>query len=164
MILINTSKGNITLQMHEDTAPETVANFLNYVRSGFYNDTIFHRVIDGFMIQGGGMTTDMSPKATEAPVINEAKTAKPNKRGTIAMARTMDPHSATAQFFINVADNAFLNFSGEHAQSFGYCVFGEVVDGMDVVDSIVKTKTGQRMGHADVPVEDVVIHEIQEVE
>lgn len=164
MILINTSKGDIKLQMHEDTAPETVANFLNYVRSGFYNDTIFHRVIDGFMIQGGGLTADMSPKATEAPVINEAKTAKPNKRGTIAMARTMDPHSATAQFFINVADNAFLNYSGDHAQSFGYCVFGEVVDGMDVVDSIVKVKTGQKMGHADVPVEEVVIHEIREIE
>lgn len=164
MILINTSKGDIKLQMHEDTAPETVANFLNYVRSGFYNDTIFHRVIDGFMIQGGGLTADMSPKATQAPVINEAKTAKPNKRGTIAMARTMDPHSATAQFFINVADNAFLNYSGDHAQSFGYCVFGEVVDGMDVVDAIVKVKTGQKMGHADVPVEEVVIHEIREIE
>lgn len=163
MILISTSKGDIHIQLDEENTPQTVENFLNYVRSGFYKDTIFHRVIDGFMIQGGGLAVDMTQKTAEAPVKNEAKTAKPNKRGTIAMARTMDPHSATAQFFINVADNAFLNFSGEHAQGYGYCVFGEVVEGMEVVDSIVKVKTGQRMGHADVPVEEVVIHEIREV-
>lgn len=163
MILICTSKGDIRLQLDEENTPKTVENFLNYVRSGFYDNTIFHRVIDGFMIQGGGLTADMTQKQTQASIENEAKSAKPNKRGTIAMARTMDPHSATAQFFINVADNAFLNFSGEHAQGYGYCVFGEVVEGMDVVDSIVKVKTGQRMGHADVPVEDVVIHEIREV-
>lgn len=163
MVLISTSKGDIQLQLHEENAPKTVENFLNYVRSGFYSDTIFHRVIDGFMIQGGGMNKDMSQKATESAVNNEAKGAKPNKRGTIAMARTMDPHSATAQFFINVVDNAFLNFSGENPQGYGYCVFGEVVEGMDVVDAIAKVKTGQRMGHADVPVEDVLIHEVKEV-
>ena len=162
MILINTSKGDIRLQLHEETAPKTVENFLQYVRDGFYNDTIFHRVIDKFMIQGGGLTADMENKKTSAPVTNEAKSAKPNKRGTIAMARTMDPHSATAQFFINVADNAFLNFTSEQPQGFGYCGFGEVVEGMDVVDAIAKVKTGQRMGHGDVPVEDIVIHSITE--
>ena len=162
MILINTSKGDIRLQLHEETAPKTVANFLQYVRDGFYNDTIFHRVIDKFMIQGGGLTADMENKKTSAPIKNEAKSAKPNKRGTIAMARTMDPHSATAQFFINVADNAFLNFTSEQPQGFGYCVFGEVVEGMDVVDAIAKVKTGQRMGHGDVPAEDIMIHSISE--
>lgn len=164
MILISTSKGDIRVQLDEENTPKTAENFLNYIRKGFYNDTIFHRVIDGFMIQGGGLTAEMTQKPTDASVTNEAKSAKANKRGTIAMARTMDPHSATAQFFINVADNAFLNFSGEHPQGYGYCVFGEVVDGMDVVDAIVKVKTGQRMGHADVPLEEVVIHEISEVE
>ncbi len=163
MILINTSKGDIRLQLDEENTPDTAANFLNYVRSGFYNDTIFHRVIDGFMIQGGGLTAAMETKSTELPIKNEAKSAKQNKRGTIAMARTMDPHSATCQFFINVADNAFLNYSGEQAQSYGYCVFGEVVEGMDVVDAIAKMKTGQRKGHGDVPMEDVVIHEVREV-
>jgi peptidyl-prolyl cis-trans isomerase B (cyclophilin B) len=162
MVVINTSKGAIRLQLDTENAPKTVENFLNYVRSGFYKDTIFHRVIDGFMIQGGGLTSDMTQKAVNAPVQNEAKQAKPNKRGTIAMARTMDPHSATAQFFINVADNNFLNYSGDHAQGFGYCVFGEVVEGMDVVDAIVKVKTGQRMGHGDVPVEEISIIEIKE--
>lgn len=163
MILISTSKGDIHIQLDEENTPKTAANFLNYARNGFYNETIFHRVIDGFMIQGGGLNADMSPKTTEAAVENEAKSAKANKRGTIAMARTMDPHSATAQFFINVADNAFLNFTGEHAQGFGYCVFGEVTSGMDIVDAIAKVKTGQRMGHADVPLEEVVIHSISEV-
>lgn len=163
MIVISTSKGDIHLQMHEETAPKTVENFLTYLRSGFYTNTIFHRVIDGFMIQGGGMNADLTQKPTQTAIKNEAKSANPNKRGTIAMARTMDPHSATAQFFINVADNAFLNFSGEHPQGYGYCVFGEVVEGMDVVDGIAKAKTGQKMGHADVPLEDIVIHEIREV-
>lgn len=163
MIVINTSKGDIQLQLDEAGAPDTTANFLNYVRSGFYNETIFHRVIDGFMIQGGGFTADMETKPTLSPIKNEAKSAKPNKRGTIAMARTMDPHSATAQFFINVADNAFLNYSGDNAQGYGYCVFGEVVDGMDVVDLIAKVKTGQKMGHGDVPMEEVVIHTISEM-
>lgn len=161
MILINTSKGNIRLQLDEENTPETTANFLQYVRAGFYNDTIFHRVINGFMIQGGGLTAEMETKATEVPVKNEAKSAKPNKRGTIAMARTMDPHSATSQFFINLVDNAFLNFNGE--QNYGYCVFGEVIEGMDVVDNIAKVKTGQDKGHSDVPVEAVMIYSIAEV-
>ena len=163
MILINTSKGDIKLELDEKNTPETAANFLSYLRSGYYSDTIFHLVIDGFMIQGGGLTADMETKATNQPVKNEAKSAKPNKRGTISMARTMDPHSATSQFFINVADNAFLNYSGEQAQSYGYCVFGEVVEGMDVVDQIAKVKTGQRKGHGDVPLEEVVIYQITEV-
>lgn len=163
MILIHTSKGDIKLQLDQENTPNTAANFLKYVKNGFYNDTIFHRVISGFMIQGGGLTADMENKSTEKAIKNEAKSAKPNKRGTIAMARTMDPHSATSQFFINVADNAFLNYSGEQAQSYGYCVFGEVIEGMDVVDMISKVKTGQRKGHGDVPLEEIVIHEIKEV-
>lgn len=162
MVLINTSKGQIRVTLHEENAPQTTANFLNYVRKGFYDDTIFHRVIDGFMIQGGGLTATMENKTPDAPVKNEAKTAKPNKRGTIAMARTMDPHSATSQFFINVADNAFLNYSGEQAQNYGYCVFGEVTEGMDIVDMIAKVKTGQRAGHGDVPLEEVTIIRISE--
>ena len=162
MILINTSKGNIRLELDETNTPETAANFLKYVRAGFYNDTIFHRVIDGFMIQGGGLNASMENKQTNAPIKNEAKSGKKNTRGTIAMARTTDPHSATAQFFINVSDNAFLNFTGEQTQSYGYCVFGEVVEGMDVVDMIAKVKTGQRSGHGDVPLEDIVVHSITE--
>ncbi|HFD2402874.1 TPA: peptidylprolyl isomerase, partial [Legionella pneumophila] len=146
-----------------ENTPLTAENFLNYVRKGFYNDTIFHRVIDGFMIQGGGLNANMEQKTTASPIENEAKRAQPNKRGTIAMARTMDPHSATAQFFINVADNGFLNYSGEHPQGYGYCVFGEVVEGMDVVDAIAKVKTGQRNGHADVPVEEISIIEVREL-
>lgn len=162
MIVIQTSKGDIFLELDSENTPLTVENFLQYVKSGFYNNTIFHRVIDGFMIQGGGFTPTMDQKATNSNLVNEAKSAKPNKRGTIAMARTMDPHSATSQFFINVADNGFLNFTGEHSQGYGYCVFGEVTKGMDVVDAIAKVKTGPKMGHADVPLEEVVIHEIRE--
>ncbi|QRN02834.1 peptidylprolyl isomerase [Legionella sp. MW5194] len=162
MVIISTSMGDIHVELDKENTPITADNFLEYVRSGFYNDTMFHRVIDKFMIQGGGLTADMEQKKGNAPIKNEAKNAKPNKRGTIAMARTMDPHSATSQFFINVVDNAFLNFTGEHPQGYGYCVFGEVVDGMDVVDAIVKVKTGQRMGHGDVPLEDVVIREVRE--
>lgn len=164
MILISTSKGDIRVQLDSENTPKTAENFLNYARAGFYDNTIFHRVIDGFMIQGGGLTATMEQKKTNESIENEAKLGKSNKRGTIAMARTMDPHSATAQFFINVADNNFLNYTSDSVQGFGYCVFGEVVDGMDVVDAIVKVKTGQRLGHGDVPVEDVVIHEIKEVE
>lgn len=162
MIIIKTSKGDIHLTLDAENTPATVENFLTYVRSGFYKDTIFHRVISNFMIQGGGLTADMTTKATQSPVKNEAKSAKPNKRGTIAMARTMDPHSATAQFFINLTDNGFLNFSGETMQGYGYCVFGEVTEGMDVVDEIARVKTGQRFGHADVPVEEVVIFDVIE--
>ena len=162
MVTINTSKGEIKLTLDEANAPITVANFLSYVRSGFYDNTIFHRVIDGFMIQGGGLTTDMESKTTEKPIQNEASNGKLNKRGTIAMARTMDPHSATSQFFINVADNAFLNYNSAQPQGHGYCVFGEVIEGMEIVDSIAKTKTGQRQGHGDVPLEDIIIHDIHE--
>ena len=164
MILINTSRGDIRLKLDTEHTPNTAANFLAYVRSGFYNDTIFHRVIDGFMIQGGGLNAQMENKPNEKPIKNEARTAKPNKRGTVAMARTNDPHSATSQFFINVADNAFLNYKSDQVEGFGYCVFAEIVAGMDVVDLIAKVKTGQRSGHGDVPVEDVVIHSITEVE
>lgn len=164
MVVISTSKGDIHLELDHENTPKTADNFLNYVRSGFYNDTIFHRVIDGFMIQGGGLTADMEQKKTQQPVQNEAQKAQPNKRGTIAMARTMDPHSATAQFFINVADNGFLNYSSDSMQGFGYCVFGHVVEGMDIVDAIAKVKTGQRLGHGDVPVEDIHILAIKEVQ
>jgi peptidyl-prolyl cis-trans isomerase B (cyclophilin B) len=162
MVVISTSKGDIHIQLDTENTPLTAENFLNYVRSGFYDNTIFHRVISGFMIQGGGLTSDMSQKETRSPIKNEAKNAQPNKRGTVAMARTMDPDSATAQFFINVADNGFLNFTGENVQGFGYCVFGEVVEGMDVVDAIAKVKTGQNKGHADVPVEEVSILSVRE--
>ncbi len=162
MIIINTSKGDIHIELDMENTPKTAENFLEYVRSGFYNDTIFHRVIDKFMVQGGGMTADMEQKATNAPVKNEAKAAQPNKRGTIAMARTNDPHSATAQFFINLVDNSFLNYSGDHPSGYGYCAFGEVVEGMDVVDAIAKVQTGSHAGHGDVPKESIVIHEIKE--
>ncbi|WP_133136550.1 peptidylprolyl isomerase [Legionella rowbothamii] len=164
MVVISTSKGDIHLQLDTENTPVTAENFLSYVRSGFYDTTIFHRVISGFMIQGGGLDSNMEQKQTQSPIKNEAKNGKPNKRGTIAMARTMDPHSATAQFFINVADNAFLNYTADSMQGFGYCVFGEVVEGMDVVDAIAKVKTGQNMGHADVPVEEVSILSVKEVE
>ena len=164
MVLISTSKGDIRIELDMENTPKSAENFLNYARSGFYNDTIFHRVIDGFMVQGGGLTASMDPKKVNEPIQNEAKQGKANKRGTVAMARTMDPHSATAQFFINVADNNFLNYTSDSVQGFGYCVFGEVVEGMDVVDSIVKVKTGQRSSYGDVPVEEIVIHEIKEVE
>lgn len=163
MIIINTSKGEIKIQLDAEKTPETVSNFLNYVRREFYHDTIFHRVIDGFMIQGGGFTADMEQKATDKPIKNEAAQGRPNTRGSIAMARTMDPHSATSQFFINVADNAFLNYNGAQPQGDGYCAFGEVIEGMDVVDAIAKTKTGQRLGHGDVPTEDIVILDIREI-
>lgn len=162
MITINTSMGDISIKLHEDTAPKSVENFLSYVKSDFFKDTIFHRVISNFMIQGGGLTADMKQKTTQAPVKNEAKSAKLNKRGTLAMARTGDPHSATAQFFINLVDNTFLDFKSENAQGFGYCVFGEVVDGMDIVDAIAKVKTGNRMGHSDVPLEDITINGVTE--
>ena len=163
MILIKTSQGDISILLDEVNTPKTNANFLDYARSGFYKDTIFHRVINGFMIQGGGLTANMDNKPAPNKVVNEAKAGKLNKRGTIAMARTSDPHSASAQFFINLVDNTFLNFSSETPQGFGYCVFGEVVEGMDVVDAIAKVKTGQSAGHADVPQQTIVIHDIIEV-
>ncbi|WP_367607918.1 peptidylprolyl isomerase [Legionella sp. W05-934-2] len=161
MYTIKTNLGDITIKLDEENAPKTSANFKQYVADGFYENTIFHRVIDSFMIQGGGLTEEMETKSTKQPVENEAKQAKPNKRGTIAMARTSNPHSATAQFFINLVDNDFLNFTSEDMQGYGYCVFGEVVDGMDVVDKIAKVKTGVHMGHADVPKETIVIETIE---
>lgn len=163
MIVIKTSLGDISIWLDDKNAPKTVANFLDYVQDGFYKDTIFHRVIGGFMIQGGGLTVDMQTKAAPHQVVNEAKFALPNKRGTISMARTSDPHSASSQFFINLVDNAFLNFSSETPQGYGYCVFGEVVAGMDVVDAIAKVKTNQQSGHSDVPVTPVVIYDVQDV-
>lgn len=158
-VLLKTSMGNITLDLNDELAPKSTANFLEYVRSGHYNDTIFHRVIANFMIQGGGMTAGMKQKSTLAPIDNEADNGLPNKRGSVAMARTSDPHSATAQFFINTVDNAFLNFSAPSAQGWGYAVFGEVTEGMDVVDAIRKVPTGSSGFHQDVPKEDVTILE-----
>ena len=157
MVKLHTNFGEITLELDAEKAPVTVANFLDYVDSGFYNNTIFHRVIDGFMIQGGGFEPGMSQKATKESIKNEADNGLANKRYTIAMARTPNPHSASSQFFINVADNDFLNFSAPTAQGWGYCVFGKVVAGTDVVDKIRQVQTGNKAGHQDVPVEDVVI-------
>ncbi|GAA5316674.1 MAG: peptidylprolyl isomerase [Candidatus Pelagadaptatus aseana] len=157
MITLHTNFGDIKLELDFDKAPNTAANFKQYVEEGFYNGTIFHRVIDNFMIQGGGFTADMEQKDVRDAIENEADNGLKNDNGTIAMARTMDPHSATAQFFINVKDNDFLNHSGKNAQGWGYCVFGKVVEGMDVVNQIKGVKTGFHGGHQDVPVETVVI-------
>jgi len=157
MITLKTTHGDIVLELDEANAPVSSANFRQYVEDGFYDGTIFHRVIGNFMIQGGGLTPDMSQKTTRAPIENEAKNGLKNDRGTIAMARTMDPHSATAQFFINVKDNDFLNYPGQ--DGWGYCVFGKVVEGMDVVDRIRDVETTTKRGHQDVPVEDVVIEQ-----
>ncbi len=156
-VLLATSAGDITLELDAEKAPKTVANFLEYVKSGHYDGTIFHRVIDGFMIQGGGFEPGMKQKPTGKPVENEAANGLRNDRYTIAMARTSDPHSATAQFFINVADNAFLNHSAPTAQGWGYCVFGRVVEGQDVVDRIRAVATGRSGMHSDVPNQDVLI-------
>lgn len=162
MVIISTSKGDIHIKLHEETAPKTVANFREYIANEFYKDTVFHRVINNFMIQGGGLSADMQQKETLAPVVNEAETAQANKRGTIAMARTMDPDSATAQFFINLVNNNFLDFSEKSKQGYGYCVFGEVTKGMEVVDEIAKVNTGNKMGHSDVPVEPITILAVTE--
>ena len=162
MVVLKTSLGDIRIELDEKAAPITAANFLQYVRDGFYNGTIFHRVIDGFMIQGGGFDRNFVQKPTRAPIKNEAANQLPNKRGTIAMARTQVVDSATAQFFINVVDNDFLNFRAPTPQHFGYCVFGRVTEGMDVVDQIRQVKTGNRGMHSDVPVENVVILEAVE--
>ena len=163
-VLLDTTEGEILIELYPDKAPETVANFLKYVDEGFYKNTIFHRVIKGFMIQGGGLTLKMEEKPTNAPVKNEADNGLKNDRGTIAMARTMDPHSATAQFFINLVDNDFLNHTAPTMQGWGYCVFGKVVDGMDVVDKIGKTKTGARPPYDDVPLDSVLINEASRFE
>ena len=156
-VLLKTNKGDITLSLDAAKAPKTVANFLQYVKSGHYDGTIFHRVIDNFMIQGGGMTAGLKEKSSGAQIENEANNGLKNERGTVAMARTSDPHSATAQFFINVNDNDFLNHTSPSAQGWGYAVFGKVTDGLDVVDAIRKVKTGNAGFHQDVPAEDVVI-------
>lgn len=163
MVKLNTNFGAIVLELDAEKAPVTVANFLQYVNSGFYNGTVFHRVIDGFMIQGGGMEPGLQQKKTLDEIKNEADNGLKNKAYTIAMARTPNPHSASSQFFINVADNDFLNFSAPTAQGYGYCVFGRVAEGQDVVDAIKKVKTGRKGGHDDVPVEDVVIESAEEV-
>ncbi len=159
-----TSQGNIVLELNAEKAPKTVENFLSYVEKGFYDGTIFHRVIKNFMIQGGGFTAEMEQKPTEAPIQNEANNGLKNHEGTIAMARTRDPHSATAQFFINAKDNAFLNFSGENMAGWGYAVFGKVVEGMDIVKAIEGVKTGQNGMHQDVPVEPIVIESAKVVD
>ncbi|MCY1498111.1 Peptidyl-prolyl cis-trans isomerase B [compost metagenome] len=161
MIKLHTNYGVITLELFEDKAPETAANFREYVKSGHYDNTIFHRVINNFMIQGGGFEPGMKQKATRAPIKNEANNGLSNKIGTIAMARTMEPHSASAQFFINVADNTFLDHSAPTVQGWGYTVFGEVAEGMDVVNKIKGVATTMRAGHQDVPVDDVVIEKAE---
>jgi peptidylprolyl isomerase/peptidyl-prolyl cis-trans isomerase B (cyclophilin B) len=159
-VLIETSKGNITVEVFPGQAPQSAGNFLNYVKTGFYDGTIFHRVIPNFMIQGGGMTPDMAEKPKNAPIQNEADNGLKNLRGTLAMARTADPHSASSQFFINVADNYFLNHRGKSVEGWGYAVFGQVIDGMDVVDAIVAVPRGNRGPHGDVPVEPVVMQRV----
>lgn len=164
MVKLTTNFGTITLELNAKAAPETVANFLQYVSDGHYDSTLFHRVIDGFMIQGGGFTADMQQKPTRAPIRNEADNGLKNEAYTIAMARTPNPDSATSQFFINVADNAFLDYREPSASGYGYCVFGKVVEGKDVVDRIRKVRTGMRAGHQDVPVEDVVIERAEILE
>lgn len=158
-VRLETNKGTIVLDLDQKAAPKTVANFLGYVSNGFYNDTIFHRVIKDFMIQGGGFTSDMHQKSTQAPIENEADNGLSNLRGTIAMARTMDPHSATAQFFINTADNTFLDHKGKNSQGWGYCVFGKVVEGMNVVDAIENLPTITKSGFEDVPSSPVIIEQ-----
>jgi peptidyl-prolyl cis-trans isomerase B (cyclophilin B) len=159
MIKLHTNFGVMTIELDADKAPETVANFLKYVEDKHFDNTIFHRVIDGFMIQGGGFEPGMKQKPTGAPVKNEADNGLKNAAYTLAMARTSNPHSATAQFFINVADNDFLNHTAPNPQGWGYCVFGRVTEGRDVVDRIKKVRTGSRAGHQDVPQEDVIIEQ-----
>lgn len=160
MITLKTSKGDIKIKLFEEEAPITTKNFLDYIDSGFYKGTIFHRVIPGFMVQGGGFSTDFVQKPTNDPITNEADNQLSNRRGTIAMARTNVVDSATSQFFINLVDNDFLDFKAPTPQHFGYCVFGEVVEGMDVVDAIAAVPTGSRGMHRDVPTENVVILDV----
>jgi len=162
-VLLTTNHGAIKLELDDAKAPNTVANFVQYAKDGHYDNTVFHRVIDGFMIQGGGFEPGMKQKATRAPVDNEATNGLKNDKYTLAMARTNAPHSATAQFFINATDNGFLNFKSESPQGWGYAVFGKVSVGTDVVDAIERVSTGRRGGHDDVPLEDVVIQRAVEV-
>lgn len=162
-VRLETDKGTIILELNRAAAPKTVDNFLQYVESGFFNGTIFHRVIKGFMIQGGGLTADMVKKNTLAPIQNEADNGLSNLRGTIAMARTQDPHSATAQFFINTKDNAALNHTATSGRGWGYCVFGKVIEGMAVVDAIENTATGFKAGHQDVPVDAITLKNVTRI-
>jgi peptidyl-prolyl cis-trans isomerase B (cyclophilin B) len=164
MVIIRTTFGDIKLELDAEKAPVTVANFLNYARAGFYDGTIFHRVINNFMIQGGGFDTSMEQKAVGKPIENEADNGLKNDYGTIAMARTMEPHSATAQFFINVKDNDFLNHSGKNMQGWGYAVFGKMVEGEEVLEKIRNVPTGSRNGHQDVPTDTVIIETVEIVE
>lgn len=163
MIRFTTNKGFFDVELNEAAAPKTCENFLQYVRSGFYNGTIFHRVISGFMIQGGGFEPGLQQKETKAPIENEANNGLKNDKYTIAMARTNDPHSATSQFFINVADNDFLNHTSPTPRGWGYAVFGKVVAGTDVVDAIAAVRTASRSWYGDVPVEDVVMEKVEEI-
>ena len=160
MVVLHTNFGDITIKMFEKEAPNTVKNFLEYANADFFNGTIFHRVIDGFMVQGGGFVPGMEQKDVNDPIQNEANNGLSNKIGTLAMARTPDPHSATAQFFINVNNNDFLNHSSETSQGWGYCVFAEVVEGMDIVNKIKGVATGSNGFHQDVPLEDVIIESV----
>ena len=164
MIKMQTNYGTIEMELDKEKAPKTVANFEQYVKDGFFDGTIFHRVINGFMIQGGGFEPGMKQKPTREPIINEAANGLSNLTGTIAMARTSDPHSATAQFFININDNKFLDHTAPSGQGWGYAVFGKVTNGMDVVNSIKEVATGNNAGHQDVPVEDVIIEKMEIVE
>ncbi len=162
-VAMETSKGTITLELDAKNAPMTVENFVTYANDGFFKGTVFHRVIPGFMIQGGGFSPEMSEKETRDNIRNEASNGLKNARGSIAMARTPDPHSASSQFFINLKDNDFLNFSSETSQGWGYCVFGKVTEGMDVVDAIAKVSTGDKGPHQDVPAEPVIIENVSVV-
>jgi peptidyl-prolyl cis-trans isomerase B (cyclophilin B) len=164
MIKLHTNYGEITLELDSEKAPITVQNFIDYVNSGHYDNTVFHRVIDGFMSQGGGFEPGLVQKQTRAPIRNEAANGLKNDKYTVAMARTSDVNSATAQFFINVSDNDFLNYSSPTPQGFGYCVFGKVVEGMDVVDKIKKVRTGDRGGHQNVPLENVLLEKAEVIE
>ncbi len=160
MITFHTNFGDFSLELDFEKAPKTAANFKQYVEEGHYDGTIFHRVIDGFMVQGGGFDVDMQQKETRDQIENEADNGLKNDIGTVAMARTMDPHSASAQFFINIKDNDFLNFSGKNSQGWGYCVFGKISEGMDVIEKIKKTPTTSKMGHQDVPVDAVIVDKV----
>ncbi|MDR2212743.1 MAG: peptidyl-prolyl cis-trans isomerase [Pseudomonadales bacterium] len=160
MITLHTNQGDIVLELDFAKAPLSAANFLQYAREGHYDGTIFHRVIDDFMIQGGGFDADMRQKEARAPITNEADNGLRNDKGSIAMARTMEPHSASCQFFINLTDNNFLNHTGKNPRGWGYAVFGKVIEGMDVVDKIRGVKTGSRAGHQDVPKENIVINSV----
>lgn len=161
MVKLHTNFGDISIELDAEKAPKTVANFLAYVEKGFYNGTIFHRVIDGFMSQGGGFMSGLIQKETMDQIENEAANGLKNEKYSIAMARTPDPHSASSQFFINTANNSFLNHTAPTSQGFGYCVFGKVTEGMDIVDRIGKVKTGSQSGYQDVPLEDVIIESVE---